>query len=58
MGFGGQANEQPGGSPGAATSAITPTGSSGTSNLVSLFIGSDGRTTKKEQEKKEEEAKI
>jgi hypothetical protein len=56
MGFEDQANEQPRGFPGAATSAITPTGSSGASNLVLLFIGSDGRTAKKEQD--EEEAKV
>lgn len=55
MDFEDQANGQPGGSPGAATPATTPTGFSGANNLVSLFIGSDGRTAKKEQEKKEEE---
>ena len=42
---------------GAATPATTPTVFNGANNLVSLFIGSDGRTAKKEQEKKEEEAK-
>ena len=58
MGFGDQANEQLRGSSGAAT-AIMPTGSSGANNLVSLFVGSDGPTAKKEQGKKEEEeAKI
>jgi hypothetical protein len=56
MDFEGQASEQPKSFPGAASSAITPTGSSGASNLVSLFIGSDGRTAKKEQDK--EEAKV
>ena len=52
MGFGDQANEQLRGSSGAAT-AIMPTGSSGANNLVSLFVGSDGLTAKKEQRKEE-----
>jgi hypothetical protein len=54
MDFEDQANEQPGGSAGAATPAITPTYFIGAGNLVSLFIGSDGRTAKKEHEEKEE----
>lgn len=54
MDFEDQANGQPGVSPDAATPATTPTGFSGANSLVSLFIGSDGRTAKKEQE---EEAK-
>lgn len=56
MGFEDQANEQPGGSLGAANPAITPTGSSGASDLVSLSIGFDGRTAKEEQEKKKDKA--
>ena len=55
MGFEDQANEQLRGFSGAATPAITPTSFSGANNLVSLFVGSDGRTAKEEQGKKEEE---
>jgi hypothetical protein len=51
MVFEDRANKQSGGFTGAVTTAITSTGSNGASNLVSLFIGSDGRTAKKEQEK-------
>lgn len=57
MDFEDQANEQPRDSPGAATPATAPTGFSGANDLLSLFIGSNGRTAKKEHEKKEEEAK-
>lgn len=47
MDFEDQANEQPRDSPGAATPATAPTGFSGANDLLSLFIGSNGRTAKK-----------